>query len=545
MALDHSGKQTNSRITYLCPNDVSNILMQWASWISGQVGKLIAKFHSRFVSDFPSCCTAVPLCSSHPPELLEYYINDSQSNLILTTPEFEAKVKPIADKLKKPLLTIEHQQLIDEATKKLDQDSLVTEIPDGEFYNNSPAMIVYTSGTTNKPKGVVLSHANLEAQIASLTHAWNIQPTDTILHTLPLHHVHGIINAMLLPLSSGGKVIMLPKFDTEKAWSYLLNINMPQKDRITLFMGVPTIYNYLIQEYDKLFSKNSQMSEYIKTHCKSKIRLMISGSAPLPATVFQRWTEITGHKLLERYGMTEIGMALSNTLTEDKVKQRLPGFVGQPLPSVQIRITSADNNKDVLLEAHGEFNKGLWSNDDFKDSATIKIKSGISSDSEVIGNLEVKGPTVFKEYWSMPEATKKEFTDDGYFITGDSVCYDPNVSSFKILGRNSADIIKSRGYKISALEMETKLLENRIIEDCVVIGVPHEAYGQQVVALIKTRNVNGAESTEQETAIRKWCLNKFADYSMPTIQIVSAVPRNQMGKVNKQELLKDFLAKGN
>lgn len=455
-------------------------------------------------------------------------------------------MKPIADKLKKPILTIEHQQLINEETKKMDQDSLVAEMPDGEFYKKSPAMIIYTSGTTSKPKGVVLSHANLEAQIASLTNAWNIQPTDTILHTLPLNHVHGVINALLLPMSAGGKLIMLPKFDTEKVWSYLLNINMPQKDRVTVFMGVPTIYNYLIQEYDKLFSKNSQMSEYIKTHCSSKIRLMISGSAPLPVTVFQRWTEITGHKLLERYGMTEIGMALSNTLKEDKVKQRLPGFVGQPLPSVQIRITNPENPKDVLLEAQGEFNKGLWSNDDYKDSAMIKINSQIQSDSDVIGNLEVKGPTVFKEYWNKPEITKKEFTDDGYFITGDSICYSPSASSFKILGRNSADIIKSRGYKISALEMETKLMENRAIEDCAVIGVPHENHGQQVVALIKLRNPSEVESTEQEVeSIRKWCLNKFADYSMPRLVLVNAVARNQMGKVNKKELVKDFLAKGN
>jgi len=238
-------------------------------------------------------------------------------------------------------------------------------------------------------------------------------------------------------------------------------------------------------------------------------------------------------------------MALSNPLKEDKVKQRLPGFVGQPLPGVQIRITNADNNKDVLLEAQGEANKGFWSSDEFKDSATVKIKSGISSDSEIIGNLEVKGPTIFKEYWNMPEVTKKEFTEDGYFITGDSVSYDPTMSSFKILGRNSADIIKSRGYKISALEMETKLLENRTIVDCAVIGVPHEAYGQEIVALIKLRNASEVETEQEAEAIRKWCLNKFADYSMPGIKIVNAVPRNQMGKVNKKELLKDFLAKGN
>lgn len=492
--------------------------------------------------------SAVPLSSAHPSELLEYFINDSQSNLIITTPEFESKLKPIAEKLNKPLLMIEQHQLIDEESRKLDEFSLIADIPDGQFYKNSPAMIAYTSGTTNKPKGVVLSHSNLEAQVASLTNAWNIQPTDTILHSLPLHHVHGLINAMLLPMTAGGKVIMLPKFDTEKVWTHLLNINMPQKDRVTLFMGVPTIYNYLIQEYDKLFSKDTQMAEYIKTHCKSKIRLMVSGSAPLPHTVFQRWHEITGHKLLERYGMTETGMALSNTLKEDKVKQRLPSFVGQPLPNVQIRITRPENINEVLLDAQGEANKGLWSSAEDEKTATIKISPGTPSDTETIGHLQVKGPAVFSEYWNKPEETKKEFTADGFFITGDSVCYDPTVSSFKILGRTSCDIIKSRGYKISALEMETKLLENRAIQDCAVIGIPHDAYGQQVVALV-TRNVKEQESPEQEAeivnAINKWCESKFADYSLPTVKIVSKLPRNQMGKVNKKELLEELIATGN
>lgn len=220
----------------------------------------------------------MPLSSQHPNELLEYYINDSQSNLIVTTPEFEARIKPLADKLKKPLLVVEHHnQFINEETKAVDEDSLIADIPDGRFYKNLPAFIVYTSGTTSKPKGVVLTHSNLESQIQSLSSAWNIQPTDTVLHTLPLHHVHGLINAMLLPMSMGSKVIMLPKFETENVWSHLLNINLPQKDRISIMMGVPTIYNYLIQEYDKLFSKKSQMAEYIKTHCQSKIRLMVSG----------------------------------------------------------------------------------------------------------------------------------------------------------------------------------------------------------------------------------------------------------------------------
>lgn len=482
--------------------------------------------------------TAVPLCAQHPVELIEYYIADSQSNLLITTPEFESKLKPLAEKLNKPLIVIEHQQLV---SNENEVDDIVASIPNGAFYKKAPAMIVYTSGTTAKPKGVVLSHVALDAQVASLTNAWKIQSTDTILHTLPLHHVHGLVNALLLPLSAGGKVIMHPKFDTENVWTYLLNVNMPQKDRVTVFMGVPTIYSYLIQEYDKLFKEKSQMAEYIKTHCQNKIRLMISGSAPLPQTVFQRWKEITGHKLLERYGMTEVGMVLSNTLIEDKVKQRLPTFVGQPLPSVQIRIASTDGKKEVLLEAQGDFNKGLWSGEEDKESAVIKIKPG-TSEVEIIGELQVKGPTVFTEYWNKPEETKKEFTDDGWFKTGDSVCYDPLANSFKILGRNSCDIIKSRGYKISALEMETKLLEHPVLGDCAVIGVTDEAFGQKIVALITLREIAADKETEAVASLNKWCESKFASYSIPEFKVVKKLPRNQMGKVNKADLLQDFIA---
>lgn len=535
---------TASRVTYLCPNDVHSVISQWSTWISGNI--------------------AVPLSSSHPPELLEYFIKDSQSNLVVTTPELEERIRPIAAKLNVPSISIDYKQLAGTNSVQADDESLTAGFLPGEFYKKSPAMvgsnlllnslvynlnlkkqIVYTSGTTAAPKGVVLTHSNLDAQVTSLHSAWNITSSDTILHSLPLHHVHGLINALLMPLMVGGKVIMLPKFETERVWELLLNLNMPLKDRPTVYMGVPTIYNYLIQEYDKLFKKDSQMAEYIKVHCQNKIRLMISGSAPLPTTVFKRWNEITGHNLLERYGMTEIGMALSNTLKENQYKKRLPGFVGQPLPSVQIRIANPENG-EVLLETQGEFNKGLWSNEDDEQSDTIRVRSADAS--EVVGDLLVKSPSVFKEYWNKPEATKKEFTADGWFKTGDSAAYDPALNSFKILGRNSSDILKSRGYKISALEMETKLLEHHSIEDCAVLGIPDETYGQKIVAIIKYRTPEDLQSSEQKEevikALNKWCQNKFASYSVPSvIEIVSSVPRNQMGKVNKADLVSDYVAR--
>jgi malonyl-CoA/methylmalonyl-CoA synthetase len=332
----------------------------------------------------------------------------------------------------------------------------------------------------------------------------------------------------LLPLAVGAKVTMLPKFDRDDAWSQLLNINSPQRDRINLFMAVPTIYYYLIKEFDKLFKDKSQMADYIKTQCSSKIRLMISGSAPLPETIFKRWKEITGHNLLERYGMTEIGMALSNPLVEDATRKRLPCFTGAPLPLVQARIVSYDNASEVLHEAKGEFNKGFWSSEAGTSQAPPE------NSQEIVGNLQVKGPTVFQKYFKKPEATKESFTADGWFITGDSASFSPQANSFKILGRNSVDILKCKGYKVSALEMETKLLENPNIQDVAVIGIPDEVVGQKILALVVTKTETPVDD------LNKWCLEKFASYSLPSIKLVESVPRNLMGKVNKKELVKLF-----
>lgn len=207
---------------------------------------------------------------------------------------------------------------------------------------------------------------------------------------------------------------------------------------------------------------------------------------------------------------------------------------------MEIRIVSTESDKEVLLEAKGEFNKGYWSPEAEKEEkATIKVKPGTTGDSEIIGSLQVKGPNVFNEYWKRPEATKNSFTEDGWFVTGDTVCYDPTVSSFKIMGRDSVDIIKSRGYKVSALEIETKLLEHPTIDDCAVLGIPDEVFGQKIIAL----TVFKPETSTDEVipVLKKWCESKFASYSMPSIKIVNKIPRNQMGKVNKADLVKDII----
>jgi malonyl-CoA/methylmalonyl-CoA synthetase len=206
---------------------------------------------------------------------------------------------------------------------------------------------------------------------------------------------------------------------------------------------------------------------------------------------------------------------------------------------VEIRITNADNDKDILLEAKGEFNKGYWSSEG-EEKATIQIKPGATSDAEIIGSLQVRGPNVFGEYYKRPEATKGSFTNDGWFLTGDTVCYDPTVNSFKVMGRNSVDIIKSKGYKVSALEIETKMLENATIDDCAVLGVPDEVLGQKIIALVVFKSTD-SQSEELIPSLKKWCEQKFANYSMPSVKVVSKIPRNQMGKVNKADLVKDII----
>lgn len=482
------------------------------------------------------CSLAIPLSPLHPSEVLEYFITDSKSNLIVSTPAFEPKLRPLAEKLNKRLLIIDQQDLFTQANE------LEMKLPktDSKF----SALMLYTSGTTAKPKGVMISYDNIEAQISSLTHAWNIKESDVILHSLPLHHVHGVINALLLPLHAGGKVIMLPKFETEALWTHLLNISLPQKDRVSVFMGVPTIYSYLIAEYDKLFKSKQQMAEHIRNHCSSKIRLMISGSAPLPQTVHKRWYEISGHRLLERYGMSEIGMAISNPLVEGPSKKRLPNHVGQPLPGVSIRITQ---NSRVVLETSGEYGKGFWSENPDEAPADPKMTTeALDENGLIIGNLEVKGANVFEEYYNKPEATKKEFTSDGWFKTGDCVAYDTKLKSFKIMGRDSVDIIKCGGYKLSALHIETILLEHPKIKDVAVIGVPHETHGQKPIALIVYDDATILDDAElqksTDESVKQWCEKKLPSYSLPSVASRRSITRNHMGKVNKVELTKQFLS---
>jgi malonyl-CoA/methylmalonyl-CoA synthetase len=353
-----------------------------------------------------------------------------------------------------------------------------------ELSDERRAMIVFTSGTTSKPKGVVTTHGNIAAQISTLVHAWEWQSEDVIPLFLPLHHVHGIINVLSCALWAGATVYLMPKLDIKSLCDQVAD------DVYTLLMAVPTVYVKLIDHIKKLEEQEAQRV------CEgfANMRLNVSGSAACPVEVFTQWQELTGQVLLERYGMTEIGMALSNPYRGE----RRAGYVGQPLPGVAIKLVDEADN--------------------------------VIDEESVSGEILVRSGTVFLEYWANPEATAASFTD-GWFRTGDIAVREEGY--FRIMGRSSVDIIKSGGYKLSALEIEDKLLAHPDITEVAVIGVDDRTWGEVVAAAVVLKT--GA--TLSVTALKEWCEDRLSGYKIPKkLLVLDTLPRNAMGKVVKPTL---------
>jgi len=418
---------------------------------------------------------AVPLSVSHPDPELKYVIEDSAADFVVAGEEFRDRLEGISSKLGADFFL--SKDIIEGASAALPG-----------LNESRRAMIIYTSGTTSRPKGVVTTHANIRHQIASLVSAWGWTKDDFILNPLPLHHLHGILNVLLCALWSGAKCELIEKFDASVVWEKFI------RNDYTVFMAVPTIYSRLIRAWDEASTEErKKMSE-----AAGRMRLMVSGSAALPVGTLRKWEEITGHVLLERYGMTEIGMALSNPL----FGKRMPGRVGTHLPGVEVALVDEES----------------------------RVLSGAAE-----GEIVVRGKNVFLEYWRRPEETAASFTKDGWFRTGDAAERDVE-GVYRILGRKSVDIIKSGGYKISALEIEEVLREHPSVADCAVVGVPDEEWGERVSAAL----VFAGEEPSPE-ALREWCRERLAPYKIPTRFLgVKDLPRNQMGKVVKPDVLALF-----
>ena len=420
---------------------------------------------------------AVPIYTESPENLIRYYIDDLQTKFVIYDRDLFDFYDDKSFDLGLELLEIQYFNKY-----QLENDIELSFCED--------ALIIYTSGTTGNPKGVVISHQNLEAQICSMQKAWEWSNKDTIMNVLPLHHVHGLINALICPLYCGAKIIFLNKFNPEQVLKTLTDSD------VNVFMAVPTIYSKLIAAFENFNPEEQRLC----TDSLSKFRLMVSGSAALSSLIFENWERISGHKLLERYGMTEIGMALSNPLHG----KRKIGYVGQAMPNVKVRLFDTENNKKITEEDHS-------------------------------GEIQVKGPNVFKSYWNRKEESITSFTSDSWFKTGDFGIVEDGY--YKILGRISSDIIKSGGYKISAIEIEERIRKEPSVIDAAVVGLEDEEWGEIVAVCVITANLN-----LDIDLIKQKMREDLSSYKIPRRWLLlEDFPRNAMGKVLKKELKKYFI----
>jgi malonyl-CoA/methylmalonyl-CoA synthetase len=332
------------------------------------------------------------------------------------------------------------------------------------------AAILYTSGTTGRSKGAMLSHANLRSNAEALANAWGFTAADRLLHALPIYHVHGLFISLHCTLMSGSEALWLSKFDASAVLRHL--------PEATVLMGVPTYYTRLLER-----------SDFTRQHAE-RIRLFVSGSAPLLPATFDAFEARTGHRILERYGMTETGINTSNPLQGDRV----PGTVGLPLPGTELRVT-------------GE-----------------------------TGMIEVRGPNVFGGYWRQPEKTTAEFTSDGFFRTGDLGHIDER-GYVHISGR-AKDLVITGGFNVYPKELELLLDGQSGVGESAVFGVPHPDFGEAVVAVLVPASKN---TTLDEAALIAFAKSQVAAFKVPKrIFVLDELPRNAMGKVQKNLLRERF-----
>jgi malonyl-CoA/methylmalonyl-CoA synthetase len=413
----------------------------------------------------------LPLNTAYTLAELDYFLGDAEPTLFVGAPE-QAEV--LAELAARHAARFESLGAAGEGSLP----QLAAQAPGGwTDVDRSPddlAAILYTSGTTGRSKGAMLSHANLRSNAEALVETWLFTADDVLIHALPIFHTHGLFVATNVSLLAGAAMIYLPKFDAGEV--------MAAMKRATVLMGVPTFYTRLLAHPG------------LTREATCNMRLFISGSAPLLADTHREFAARTGHAILERYGMTETGMNTSNPYEGDRV----PGSVGLPLPGVSLRVTDPETGKE-------------------------------QAPSET-GMIEVKGPNVFGGYWRMPEKTKSEFRGDGYFITGDLGTVDERGYVF-ILGRGK-DLVISGGFNVYPKEVELEIDALPGIVESAIIGVPHADFGEAVAAIV----VAGDRSLTEPQVIEALRL-RLAGYKLPKrIVFVDELPRNSMAKVQKNVL---------
>lgn len=423
---------------------------------------------------------SLPLNPNYPPRELAYFLQDAEASLFVAHEDNRETVEGLRSELP-ALQTVFYLEGDGEASLRMllaqSNGSAATPLPPIPDDAGLTALMIYTSGTTGRPKGAMITHGNLTANIEALHSAWGWQEEDVLLHVLPIFHVHGLVVALHGALHAGATALLLPKFDAVQTLSTLVERGC------TVFMAVPTIHRLLVEAPDA--------AAYDLSH----MRLLTSGSDRLPDDLFAAFRDTFGHTLLERYGMTETGMNLSNPLEGE----RRVGSVGMPLPGVEVRIVEPESGAEV---AHGE-----------------------------VGELQIRGAHVCKGYWRQPEKTAEAFTADGWLKTGDLGMQEPD--GYITLKGRSKDLIISGGLNVYPPEVELVLADHPAVAASAVIGCPDARWGERVTAVI----VPAQGQQVEDEAIIAFCRERLAAYKAPKeVLFVEAMPRNALGKIQKARL---------
>jgi malonyl-CoA/methylmalonyl-CoA synthetase len=414
----------------------------------------------------------LPLNTAYTLNELQYFITDAEPSLVVCDPAKAEGIGAIAARVGAKVETLgpDGKGSLTEAA-----DKASAEFKTVARGNDDLAAILYTSGTTGRSKGAMLSHDNLASNSLTLVDYWGFTDKDVLIHALPIYHTHGLFVASNVTLFARASMIFLPKFDPEAIIKLMA--------RATVLMGVPTFYTRLLQ------------SPALTKESTKHMRLFVSGSAPLLADTHREWFARTGHAVLERYGMTETNMNTSNPYDGERVA----GAVGHALPGVSVRVTDPETGKELARDT--------------------------------VGMIEVKGPNVFKGYWRMPEKTKSEFRDDGFFITGDLGKID-DKDYVHILGRGK-DLVISGGFNVYPKEIESEIDAMPGVIESAVIGVPHADFGEGVTAVVVCNKGAGVSEASVLNALD----GRLAKFKMPKrVFVVDELPRNAMGKVQKNIL---------
>ena len=424
----------------------------------------------------------LPLNPSYTVAELEYFIENSEARLIICDEENKEPLEHVVKHLGIFIETLNIDATGSIIEKSISQSDNFETVRRSE---NDLAALLYTSGTTGKPKGAMLTQSNLLSNGSTLMNEWQFTNKDVLLHALPLFHTHGLFVATNVILSAGGSMVFLPKFDLDHI---IQNLH-----KSTSIMGVPTFYTRLLSD--------SRFTKELVQH----MRLFISGSAPLLSETHIQFENRTGHRILERYGMTETNMNTSNPY----IGERRAGTVGRPLPGVELKVTDSKTGKEKFTDE--------------------------------IGQIEVRGPNVFKGYWKMPEKTKDELRENGFFITGDLGKIDQD-GYIHIIGRDK-DLIISGGFNIYPKELEIFIDEHEGVLESAVVGIPHPDFGETPIAVI----VPEIDNPPKLSTIEENFKLQLARYKHPrALLLVENLPRNTMGKVQKnliRDQYKEFYSK--